>query len=34
MFDDPDLGMDDDRNNNFTFADPGQTKSNLTDQSG
>ncbi|KAJ7339697.1 fungal peroxidase [Mycena albidolilacea] len=33
MFDDPDLGRDYNRNNNFTFADPGQTKSNLTDQS-
>ncbi|KAJ7886486.1 fungal peroxidase [Mycena leptocephala] len=33
MFDDPMLGKDDNRNNNFTFAGPGQPTSNLTDQS-
>ncbi|KAJ7037240.1 fungal peroxidase [Mycena alexandri] len=33
MFDDPALGADDNRNNNFTFAEPGQSQSNLTDQS-
>ncbi|KAJ6522265.1 fungal peroxidase [Mycena capillaripes] len=33
MFDDPKLGKNPNRNNNFTFAEPGQTKSNLTDQS-
>ncbi|KAJ7832278.1 fungal peroxidase [Mycena leptocephala] len=33
MFDDPRLGADENRNNNFTFAEPGQTQSNLTDQS-
>ncbi|KAJ7892195.1 fungal peroxidase [Mycena leptocephala] len=33
MFDDPMLGKDDNRNNNFTFAEPGQPTSNLTDQS-
>ncbi|KAF8139337.1 DyP-type peroxidase [Mycena galopus ATCC 62051] len=32
-FDDPDLGMDQFRNNNFTFAEPGQNKSDPTDQS-
>ncbi|KAJ7877181.1 fungal peroxidase [Mycena leptocephala] len=33
MFDDPILAKDDNRNNNFTFAEPGQPTSNLTDQS-
>ncbi|KAJ7921946.1 DyP-type peroxidase [Mycena leptocephala] len=33
MFDDPALGRNDSRNNDFTFAEPGQRKSNLTDQS-
>jgi hypothetical protein len=33
MFDDPRLGADENRNNNFTFAEQGQTQSNLTDQS-
>ncbi|KAJ6533653.1 DyP-type peroxidase [Mycena capillaripes] len=33
MFDDRQLGADENRNNNFTFAEPGQTKSDLNDQS-
>ncbi|KAJ6537953.1 DyP-type peroxidase [Mycena capillaripes] len=33
QFDDPDLGKDPFRNNNFTFAEPGQNKSDPTDQS-
>ncbi|KAF7335655.1 DyP-type peroxidase [Mycena venus] len=33
-FDDPDLGKDPTRNNNFTFAEPGQNISDPTDQSG
>ncbi|KAJ7098359.1 dye-decolorizing peroxidase precursor [Mycena epipterygia] len=32
LVDDPELGGDSSRNNNFTFAEPGQTKSNITDQ--
>ncbi|KAJ7126012.1 fungal peroxidase [Mycena epipterygia] len=33
LVDDPVLGADPNRNNNFTYAEPGQTVSNSTDQS-
>ncbi|KAJ7098358.1 hypothetical protein C8R44DRAFT_748201 [Mycena epipterygia] len=32
LFDNPELGANATLNNNFTFAEPGQTKSNITDQ--
>ncbi|KAJ7512496.1 fungal peroxidase [Mycena galericulata] len=32
LVDDPALGADNERNNNFTYAEPGQTVSNSTDQ--